>query len=104
MAENLFAGNPFAKMFGDLNAPFCDTFKNLAAQYLANGEKWAQQTLHWNEKATAWAKSTPLASVFETQRVVAKQAVELSSGIARRLWQLEEKNEKKNEETLAGQA
>lgn len=104
MAENLFAANPFLKVFTEMNAPLCDAVKHAAAQYLENGEKWARQTLQWNEKATAWAKATPFAPVFETQRLIAKQAMDLSSNLTRRLWQLEEKTEKKADETSGGQA
>lgn len=104
MAENTLFNNPFAKMFGELNAPWCDAVKSAAAQYIENGEKWAHQTLKWNEKATEWAKATPLAPVFETQRMIAKQTIEMGADIARRLWQLEGKIEEKMEEALKGQA
>jgi hypothetical protein len=103
MAENTSFNNPFAKMFGELNAPWCDAVKKAAEQYLDNGEKWAQQALKWNEQATEWAKATPLAPVFETQRRIAKQTIEMSTNIARRLWKLEGKSEEK-EETPGGQA
>jgi hypothetical protein len=104
MADNTMFNNPFTKMFGELNAPWCDAVKNAAAQYIDNSEKWAKQSLKWNEKATEWANATPLAPFFETQRLVAKQTVEMSADIARRLWQLEEKIEEKMEEALGGQA
>lgn len=104
MAESILLTNPFTKAFSELNAPWCDAVKNAAAQYIDNGEKWAHQALKWNEKATEWAKATPLALVFETQRIIAKQTIELSADIARRLWQLEEKVEEKVEEALGGKA
>jgi hypothetical protein len=100
MAENTLFTNPFSKIFSELNAPWCGAVKHAAAQYLENSEKWAHQSLKWSEKATEWAKSTPLAPVFETQRLIAKQTVDMSIDIARRLWQLEEKLEEKVEETL----
>src|SRR5205814_5923481 len=101
MAENTMLNNPFTKMFGELNAPWCDAVKQAAEQYINNSEKWAKQSLKWNEKATEWANSTPLASLFETQRLIAKQTVEMSADIARRLWQLEGKIEEKMEEALS---
>jgi hypothetical protein len=104
MAEGTLFTNPFAKMFGEMNAPWCDAVKQAASQYIDNGEKWAQQALKWNEKATEWAKASPLAPVFETQRMVAKQTIEMSADIARRLWQLEGKIEEKMEEALGGKA
>lgn len=104
MAENTFSNNPFMKMFGELNAPWCDAMKQAAAQYIDNSEKWAMQGLKWGEKATEWAKATPLAPVFETQRLIAKQTIEMSADMARQLWQLEGKIEEKMEEALGGQA
>jgi hypothetical protein len=104
MAESTLFTNPFAKMFGEMNAPWSDAVKHAAAQYIDNGEKWAHQALKWNEKATEWAKASPLAPVFETQRMVAKQTIEMSADIARRLWQLEGKIEEKMEEALGGKA
>lgn len=104
MADKTSFNNPFMKMFGELNAPWCDAVKHAAAQYIDNGEKWAHQSLKWSEKATEWAKATPLAPVFETQRIVAKQAIDMSTDIARRLWQLEGKIEEKMEEAMGGQA
>ena len=104
MAEGSLFTNPCTKIFGEMNAPWCDAVKQAASQYLDNGEKWAQQALKWNEKATEWAKATPLAPVFETQRMVAKQTIEMSADIVRRLWQLEGKIEEKMEEALGGKA
>jgi len=104
MAESIFSHNPFLKAFSELNAPWCEAVKHAAAQYIDNGEKWAHQGLKWSEKATEWAKATPLAPVFETQRLVAKQTIEMSADIARRLWQLEGKIEEKMEEALGKQA
>jgi len=104
MADKTPLNNPFVKMFGEMNAPWCDAVKHAAAQYIDNGEKWATQGLKWSEKATEWAKATPLAPMFETQRMIAKQTIEMSSDVARRLWQLEGKIEEKMEEAMGGQA
>ncbi len=104
MAESTTFNNPFTKMFSELNAPWCDAVKNAAAQYIDNSEKWAKQSLKWGEKATEWANATPFAPLFETQRLVAKQAVEMSADIARRLWQLESKIEEKVEEAMGKKA
>jgi hypothetical protein len=96
--EKLFANttnNPFMKLLSEANAPLCSSWKETAAQYLNASEEWAGKALEWNTKATAWAKETPLASVFETQRNLTSQAVENSLALARRFWKLEEKDEKK---------
>jgi len=98
--EKLFANvthNPFMKLLSEVNAPLCSSWKETAAQYLNASEEWAEKALEWNTKATAWAKETPLASVFETQRNLTSQAVENSLTLARRFWQIEEKHGKKAE-------
>lgn len=96
--EKLFANvgnNPFLKLFSEVNAPLCSSWKEGAAQYLNASEEWAEKAIEWNSKATAWAKETPLASVFETQRNLTSQAVENSLALARRFWQIDEKDAKK---------
>jgi len=96
--EKLFdnaANNPFIKLLSEVNAPLCSSWKETAAQYLNASEEWAEKALEWNTKATAWAKETPLASVFETQRNLTSQAVENSLTLARRFWKIDEKSEKK---------
>lgn len=100
MAKHTQSSNPFAKMLGEennpfvklmseLNAPLCSSWKQAAAQYLATSEEWAHKALELNEKMTAWAKETPIAPLFETQRSIASQAVENSVAFARRLWQID---------------
>jgi hypothetical protein len=96
--EKLFANaanNPFVKLLSEVNAPLCSSWKETAAQYINASEEWTEKALEWNTKATAWAKETPLASVFETQRNLTSQVVENSLSLARRFWKLEEKSEKK---------
>lgn len=96
--EKLFAkvgDNPFFKLFSEVNAPLCNSWKETAAQYINASEELAEKAIEWNSKATAWAKETPLASVFETQRNLTSQAVENSLALARRFWQIDEKSEKK---------
>jgi len=87
------ASNPFAKVWVDLNAPLYGSLKQLATQSIDTSEEWAKKVIDWNEKATAWAKSTPLASFFETQRSFASQVIENSASFARSLWRIEPKAE-----------
>lgn len=86
---NPFMNNPFVKMFGDVKVPLGEPVKEMAAKSLDSGEKWARQAVEMNEKATEWAKDTPLASVFETQRAFALQVIDSSTAMARRIWQIE---------------
>jgi hypothetical protein len=95
MAEYSQTSNVFAKMFSEMAAPWCGPLKQVATQYLDTSEKWAQKALELNEKTTAWAKDTPLAPLFETQRSLARQVIETSTTFARQLWQIETKAEEK---------
>ena len=63
--------------------------KKAAAWYLDTTERVATQALELQEKATGWAKETPLASLFEAQQTMARKFVERSLTAARSLWQIE---------------
>jgi hypothetical protein len=63
--------------------------KKAAAWYLDTTERVATQALELGEKATGWAKETPLASLFEAQQSMARKFVERSLTAARSLWQIE---------------
>lgn len=89
------AHNPFLKAFNELNAPLCGSLKEGAAQYLNTTEEWGKKVLELNEKLTAWAKETPFSSLFETQRSIASQLMGNSIALARKAWQIEEKEHEK---------
>jgi hypothetical protein len=63
--------------------------KKAAAWYIDTSERVAMQALELQEKATAWAKETPLASMFEAQHKMARKFIERSVTSARNLWQIE---------------
>jgi hypothetical protein len=63
--------------------------KKAAAWYIDTTERVATQALELQEKATSWAKETPLASLFETQHNLARKFIERSMTAARNLWQIE---------------
>lgn len=92
MADNPWTNNPFSKMCGELNlpnSPMLAPMREMAAQYIDNSEKWANQALEMSEKTTAWAKETPMAPMFEAQLSLAKQVIGSSTMLARQLWQLD---------------
>jgi len=64
--------------------------KKAAAWYIDNSEKFAKQAIELQEKATTWAKETPLASLFETQTSMARKFVERSAAAARNLWEIQQ--------------
>lgn len=94
MAENLWTNSAFAKMLKEMNLTQYGNVKQVAARYIDTNEQLAQRVLELHEKATAWAKETPLASLFETQRTWAQQAIDTSATVARKLWQIEPKSKK----------
>lgn len=77
--------------FGKLGESFfsLDSAKKAAAWYIDTTERVATQALELQEKATGWAKETPLASLFEAQQSVARKLIAGSASAARNLWKLE---------------
>jgi hypothetical protein len=69
--------------------------KQAAAQWIDTSSQWAYKAVELNEKMTTWAKETPLASLFETQRSLAAQVIENSTALARSLWRIEPNSEDK---------
>jgi hypothetical protein len=66
-----------------------DGVKKAAAWYIETSERLANQALELQERATGWAKDTPLAPLFEAQHSMARKLVESSAQAARTLWQIE---------------
>jgi hypothetical protein len=66
-----------------------DGMRKAAAWYIETAEKLATQALELQEKATGWAKETPLAPLFEAQQSMARKVVERSTAAVRNLWQIE---------------
>jgi hypothetical protein len=89
MADKLDGENVF-ESFTKLNESFFkpDGAKKAAAWYIETSEKLATQIIELQEKATSWAKETPLAPLFEAQSSIARKLVERSAAAARNLWQL----------------
>ena len=82
--EGMFEG--FTKMGESVFS--LDGVKKAAAWYIETSEKFANQALELQEKATGWAKDTPFAPLFEAQHSMARKFVERSANAARTLWQL----------------
>jgi hypothetical protein len=66
--------------------------KKAAAWYIETSEKFANQAVELQEKATGWAKETPLAPLFEAQSSLARKFIERSASTARNLWQIQPSN------------
>jgi len=66
-----------------------DGIKKIAAWYIDTNEKAANRVLEYQAKAAEWAKSTPLAPIFEAQYDLSEKMVKRSAEVARKLWQIE---------------
>ena len=80
---------PFTQLFSELSSHWYGAAKALTAWYIDTNEQLAKRALDFQERATSWAKDTPLAPFFTAQHDMVRQFVEGSAGIARRLWQIE---------------
>lgn len=85
VGEGMFNG------FSKMNESFLsmDGVKKAAAWYIETAEKLATQAIELQEKATGWAKETPLAPIFDAQHSMARKMLERSTAAARNLWQIE---------------
>ena len=83
-------GENMVESFTKLNESFFkpDGAKKVAAWYIETSEKFATQLIELQDKATSWAKETPLAPLFEAQNSMARKLVEHSATAARNLWQV----------------
>jgi hypothetical protein len=84
-SRELFEG--FSDMTKTLFSP--ERAKKVAALWIDNSEKAADQALKFQAKATEWSKNTMFAPIFEMQNSIARSCVEISAKTVRRFWQLE---------------
>ncbi len=84
-SRELFEG--FSDMTKTLFSP--ERAKKVAALWIDNSEKAAEQALKLQTKATEWSRNTMFAPIFEMQNSIARSYVEISAKTARRFWQLE---------------
>jgi hypothetical protein len=66
-----------------------ESARKVAALWIENSEKAADQALKLQAKATEWSRNTMFAPIFEMQNSIARSYVEISAKTARRFWQLE---------------
>jgi len=78
--------------YTDLTASWRNNMKEMVARYVDTSEQMARGALDIQEKATAWAKGTPWAPLFETQHTLAGRFVDNWANLARKMWNIE-KNE-----------
>jgi hypothetical protein len=84
---------PFVQPFAELSGVWWRGTQQMAAWSIETNEKTTYGLIEFQEQATQWAEQTPLASLFEVRRTLARQWMEGSAELARRLWQLEKRKE-----------
>jgi hypothetical protein len=79
--------SPMVKLFTDLTDTWYSTARKVTEYYLATGEDLAKGAVELQRQATSWARDiTPL---VEEQNTVAREFVERSTDVARRLLQVQ---------------
>lgn len=101
MAEHHSRASKESAYGTDLNAAWRNDMKKMIASYIDTSEGLAKGTLVFQERATAWAKNTPLAPLFASSREITGQWIEGSANLARKLWRIEEEAEEKAEEAVS---
>ena len=84
----------------DLSASWRHDMRELVADYIDASEKLAKGTLAFQDRITTWAKDTPWASLFNTQRDLASQWIEGAASLARKLWSIEEEAVERTERAM----
>jgi hypothetical protein len=70
---------------GELGSVWTESAKKALELYVESGERMAKMMLELHERSTSWAKETMLAPLLEAQRSAAKQMIESSVEIGRKL-------------------
>ena len=84
----------------DMSASWRHAMRELVADYIDASEKLAKGTLAFQGRITTWAKDTPWASLFNTQRDLTSQWIEGAAGLARKLWSIEEEAVERTERAI----
>ena len=84
----------------DLSASWRHDMRDLVADYIDASEKIAKGVLAFQDRVTTWAKDTPWASLFNTQRDMASQWIEGAASLTRKLWSIEEETTERTEKAI----
>jgi hypothetical protein len=85
----------------DLSASWRHDMREIVAEYVDAGERLAKAALAFQERViTTWAKDTPWASLFNTQRDMASQWIEGAASLTRKLWSIEEEAAERTERAM----
>jgi hypothetical protein len=78
-------------LFTDMANSIIGNMRDMAARTIDANVSLAKQMLDFQTQTTSWAKDSPMGPMFESQRAVGEQLIELFAGAARALWRIEER-------------
>jgi len=77
-------------LFNDFANSIIGNMRDIAARTIEANVSFAKQMLDFQTQVTNWAKDTPMAPMFQSQRAFGEQLIDLFAGAARALWRIEE--------------
>jgi hypothetical protein len=75
--------------FTDMANSIIGSMRDLAALTIDANVNFAKQMLDFQAQTTSWAKDTPIGPMFQSQRALGEELIELVAGAARALWRIE---------------
>ena len=75
--------------FTDIASSIIGSMRGLAALTIDANVNFAKQMLDFQAQTTSWAKDTPMGPMFQSQRALGEELIELVAGAARALWRIE---------------
>jgi hypothetical protein len=75
--------------FTDIANSIIGNMRALAALTIDANVNFAKQMLDFQAQTTSWAKDTPMGPMFQSQRALGEELIELVAGAARALWRIE---------------
>ena len=80
-------------LFTDIANSIVSTMRDIAARSIDANVSFAKQMLEYQAQTTNWAKDTPIGPMFQSQRALGEELIDLFAGAARALWRIEKKSE-----------
>jgi hypothetical protein len=78
-------------LFADIGNSIVSNMRDMAARTIDANVSFAKQMLDFQAQTTNWAKDTPMGPMFQSQRALGGELIELFAGAARALWRIEER-------------
>ena len=76
--------------FTDVANSLIGNMRDIAARTIDANVSFAKQMLDFQAQTTSWAKDTPMGPMFQSQRALGEELIELLAGAARAIWRIEQ--------------